>query len=309
MDEEFTTTAYTNVQENLKLPTEDQVIFEEPASSTGTLNSLQNLEKNSASLVSSSWRSHGKKNQRKPMLNQRFRELEQQMANLIQDKSALEERLNKHGSRLYNLENLNIPQIVSKVVDEIVTDVVDWALQAPLRARFKDLLEADMKEILLQRMWETGSYKTHEDHKKLYEALKKSMNRDHSDQLQVDLAEARKKRQKRSDSPRTLSGSPQPQPPPLPPPAGTSSAPDTSRASGSSQLPPPPPPPSTNTNRGNQQQGSGAPSSSKSAASTPQSMAWTTYDTRYESASFVAIQETSPTVTPPKVRYAAEYNL
>ncbi|GKF41180.1 hypothetical protein Tco_0124522, partial [Tanacetum coccineum] len=45
MDEEFTTTAYPNVHENLKLPTEDQVILEEPASSTGTLSSLQNLEK------------------------------------------------------------------------------------------------------------------------------------------------------------------------------------------------------------------------------------------------------------------------
>ncbi|GJY40118.1 hypothetical protein Tco_0427388 [Tanacetum coccineum] len=45
MDEEFTTTAYQNVQENLKLPTEDQVILEEPVSSTGTLSSLQNLEK------------------------------------------------------------------------------------------------------------------------------------------------------------------------------------------------------------------------------------------------------------------------
>nr|GFC72132.1 hypothetical protein [Tanacetum cinerariifolium] len=45
MDEEFTTTAYPNVQENLKLPTEDQVILEEPASSTGTLSSLQNLYK------------------------------------------------------------------------------------------------------------------------------------------------------------------------------------------------------------------------------------------------------------------------
>nr|GFB32111.1 hypothetical protein [Tanacetum cinerariifolium] len=34
MDEEFTTTAYLNVQENLKLPTDDHVILEEPASST-----------------------------------------------------------------------------------------------------------------------------------------------------------------------------------------------------------------------------------------------------------------------------------
>ncbi|GJT24599.1 retrovirus-related pol polyprotein from transposon TNT 1-94 [Tanacetum coccineum] len=45
MDEEFTITAYPNVQENLKLPTEDQVILEEPVSSTRTMSSLQNLEK------------------------------------------------------------------------------------------------------------------------------------------------------------------------------------------------------------------------------------------------------------------------
>ncbi|GJT14931.1 retrovirus-related pol polyprotein from transposon TNT 1-94 [Tanacetum coccineum] len=45
MDEGFTTTAYPNVQENLKLPTEDQVILEEPASSMGTLSLLQNLDK------------------------------------------------------------------------------------------------------------------------------------------------------------------------------------------------------------------------------------------------------------------------
>ncbi|GKA77682.1 hypothetical protein Tco_0784219 [Tanacetum coccineum] len=45
MDEEFTINAYPNVLENLKLPTEDQVILEELASSTGTRSSLQNLEK------------------------------------------------------------------------------------------------------------------------------------------------------------------------------------------------------------------------------------------------------------------------
>nr|GFA29659.1 hypothetical protein [Tanacetum cinerariifolium] len=45
MDEEFTTTAYPNVQDNLKLPFEDLVIPEEPASSTRTLFSLQNLKK------------------------------------------------------------------------------------------------------------------------------------------------------------------------------------------------------------------------------------------------------------------------
>ncbi|GJX22135.1 hypothetical protein Tco_0226580 [Tanacetum coccineum] len=34
-----------DLEENLKLPTGDQVILEEPTSSTGTLSSLQNLDK------------------------------------------------------------------------------------------------------------------------------------------------------------------------------------------------------------------------------------------------------------------------
>ncbi|GKG61387.1 hypothetical protein Tco_0619112, partial [Tanacetum coccineum] len=45
MDKEFTKMAYPNVQENLKLPTEDQVRLEEPASSAETLSSLLNLDK------------------------------------------------------------------------------------------------------------------------------------------------------------------------------------------------------------------------------------------------------------------------
>nr|GEX97900.1 monodehydroascorbate reductase [Tanacetum cinerariifolium] len=168
----------------------------------------------------------------------------------------LEQRLDSHGTRLYTLEHLDIPHQVSKAVDEVVTDMVDWAMQAPLRNRFKDLPEADMKEMLRQRMWEIDSYKTHEDHMQLYEALEKSMNRDHSEELLKDLAEARKKKKKRSLS--GASGSP--------------------GASGSSQVPPPPPPPPS-TNQEGQSKGSAAPSSSKTAASAKY-QAWTTNDTR-----------------------------
>ncbi|GKB94999.1 hypothetical protein Tco_0981136 [Tanacetum coccineum] len=158
-------------------------------------------------------------------------ELEQHMADLVQSNLALEERMDKHGSRLYKLENLDLPHQVSKAVDEIVMDVVDWAIQDQLRDRFRDFLEADMKEILYHRMWETNSYKAHEDHKKLYEALEKSMDCDHSDQLLTDLAKARRKKKRSHDSPKTPPGSPPHQTPPPPPPAGPSG---TSRASGTS---------------------------------------------------------------------------
>nr|GFD30905.1 hypothetical protein [Tanacetum cinerariifolium] len=55
LDKEFTTTAYPNVQENLKLSSEDLVIPEEPASSTRTCLLYKTLKKISASQINSSW--------------------------------------------------------------------------------------------------------------------------------------------------------------------------------------------------------------------------------------------------------------
>ncbi|GJW76487.1 hypothetical protein Tco_0138169 [Tanacetum coccineum] len=282
MDEGFIANAYPKVQENLKLTVEEQVVLEEPASSIGTLSSLQHLakdfsfgdqffnnkpsdvenEKTTAETEAESMVSvtiHQDTSTIPPMtssmidvisrpdspnehwplpaiatataitttsittlplppqpqqsttdsiLIKRIGKLEQHMSDLIQDNLALEERMEKHGSRLYKLENLDIPHQVSKAVEEIVTDAVDWAIQAPLRDRFRDLPEADMKEILPHRMWETNSYKAHEDHKKLYEALEKSMDRDQSDHLLIDLAEAGRKKKKRHDSLKTPHGYP-----------------------------------------------------------------------------------------------------
>nr|GEW96732.1 hypothetical protein [Tanacetum cinerariifolium] len=155
------------------------------------------------------------------MLIKRIDELEQFMANLIQDNKYLEERLDSHG--LTGLFKLH-----SRIASETCQ-------------------KTDMKEILHQRMWETNAYKAHEDHMMLYEALKKSMNHDHTDELLKDLVEARKKKKKRRDSPKMPPGSPPHQPPhPLPPtgPSGSSGSPG---ASGSSQvMTPPPPPPFTN---------------------------------------------------------------
>ncbi|GJT12602.1 hypothetical protein Tco_0859644 [Tanacetum coccineum] len=150
------------------------------------------------------------------ILLNRLEEHEQHIADLVEANQALEERLDKHGSKLYKLENQDIPNQVSKVVDEIVTDAVDWAMQAPLRERFRDLPEADVKEILHNRI-----------------------------SCLIWLKQGKKKK-KRQGSPKTPPGSPPyPPPPPLPPagPSGTSRA---SGASGSSQSPPPPPPPSNN---------------------------------------------------------------
>ncbi|GKE76480.1 hypothetical protein Tco_1542600, partial [Tanacetum coccineum] len=82
------------------------------------------------------------------ILVRRIGELEQHMVDLVQANLALGERLDKHGTRLYNLENLDIPHKVSQAVDEIVTDA---------------------------RMFEDDSYKANNVYKDLYEALQKSL--------------------------------------------------------------------------------------------------------------------------------------
>nr|GEV40972.1 hypothetical protein [Tanacetum cinerariifolium] len=156
--------------------------------------------------------------------------------------------------------------------------IIENLIQDNKHLEDRDLPEADMKEILHQRMWETNSYKAHEDHMMLYEALEKSMNCDHTNELLKDLAEARRKKKKRRDSPKTPPGSPRHQPPPPSPPAGPSGTSGSLGASGSSQVPPPPPPPSS-TNQEGQSHGSTAPSSSNTAASAEYT-AWTTTNTR-----------------------------
>ncbi|GJS95418.1 retrovirus-related pol polyprotein from transposon TNT 1-94, partial [Tanacetum coccineum] len=181
MNEEFITIAYPNVQENLKLPTEDQE--EDP----GKTNNEAESQSDSPLLTSTTTISTI--TTATTTLPPPPPQPQQSTAYPI---------LVKHiGSRLYNLENLNIPYKVSLAVDEIVTDSVDWAMQAPLQARFKDLPTVDIKEIIQQRMLEDNSYKAHDE-------------------------EARKKRRKRHDVPRTPSGSPPSQPPHPPPPADAS---------------------------------------------------------------------------------------
>nr|GEV17514.1 hypothetical protein [Tanacetum cinerariifolium] len=247
MDEGFTVMAYPKVQENIKLTVEEQVLLEEPPSSSGTLSSLQYLTKDlsfgdlffsnkpseadndkattktkaesmllkataTGTTTTLPPPSQQQQSTTDAMMMKRIGELEHIMADLIQENKRLEKRLDSHGVRLYTLEQLDIPH-----------------------------------QILHQRIWETDSYKSHKDHMQLYEALEKSMSRDHSEELAKDLVEARKKKKKSHESPKMPLGSPPHQPPPPPLPAGPSGASGSPRASGSSQVPPPPlPPPFTN---------------------------------------------------------------
>nr|GEU88276.1 monodehydroascorbate reductase [Tanacetum cinerariifolium] len=269
LDEEFTATAYPKVQENLKLAVEEHVLLEDPASSSGTLSSLQHLSRDISfgDLFFCDKPSNADKNAETKVESMVNVPIQQALSSISLMTSSIIDLTSRPES----------PK-VSKAVSKVVTNAVDWAMQAPLRNRFRDLPEADMKEILHQHIWETESYKTHEDHMQLFKALEKSMNREHSEELAQDLAEARNKKKKSRESPKTPPGSPSHQPPPPPLPAGSSEALGAPGASGSSQVPPPPPLPSS-TNQESPSKGSIAPSSSKTAASAKY-QAWTTTDIR-----------------------------
>ncbi|GJR49021.1 hypothetical protein Tco_1317124 [Tanacetum coccineum] len=68
-------------------------------------------------------------------------------------------------------------------------------------------------------MFEDNSYKAHEVHNDLYEALQKSLELDYSNQRLAHQKEARKKKRNKCAALRTPSGSPPSPPPPPPPPA------------------------------------------------------------------------------------------
>nr|GEZ88216.1 hypothetical protein [Tanacetum cinerariifolium] len=273
MDEGFTTTAYPSVQENLKLTVEEQVILEEPASSIGTLSSLQHLAKDLSFgdlfFNDKPSEADNKKTTAKTKAESMVSVTIQQDASSIPpmttpiinltlrpDSPNVHRPLQATTTETTTTTTTHPPppqpqqsttySMLMKRIGEL-EQIMANLIQDNKHLEERDLLEVDMKEILHQRMWDTNSYKTHEDYMMSYEALEKYINRDHTNELLKDLAEARKNKKKSRDSPKTPPRSPPHQPPPHPPPAGPSG---TSRSLGASVLSqvlsPPPPPPSIN---------------------------------------------------------------
>ncbi|GKE17254.1 hypothetical protein Tco_1424831 [Tanacetum coccineum] len=138
------------------------------------------------------------------ILVKRMGELEQHIANLVEENLALEKRLDKQGSRIHKLETMDWPKMIreqtvefiksheidrkiEESVKEVVISSVKHAMRAPLRARFKDL-------------------PTHD-----------SIHRDESEDFDVDKAQEETKKKNKQDSPKTPPASPSlPPPPPLP---------------------------------------------------------------------------------------------
>nr|GEW64310.1 histone deacetylase 14 [Tanacetum cinerariifolium] len=95
--------------------------------------------------------------------------------------------------QVFNLELRDLPYKIDEAVCESVREVVHVALQALLQDRLRELPEDDMKEILHQRMFETGPYKSLPEHVALYEALEASMKHANMDKLLTKMDKSRKR--------------------------------------------------------------------------------------------------------------------
>ncbi|GJX45706.1 hypothetical protein Tco_0262382 [Tanacetum coccineum] len=97
-------------------------------------------------------------------LTERIAALEKKLSDLEQTNKNLDNTTRNLGYRVYTLELRDLPHKINEAVRENVKEDVQIALQPPLRDRFRDLAEEDMKEMLHQRMFESGTYKSLPEH-------------------------------------------------------------------------------------------------------------------------------------------------
>nr|GEW04381.1 hypothetical protein [Tanacetum cinerariifolium] len=102
---------------------------------------------------------------------------------------------------VFTLELQDLPHKIDQTVNTVVKEAVHIALQAPLRDCFRELPEAYMKEILHQRMFESGLYKSLPKHVALYEVLEASMDRENRDEFLAKKDMSRKRHRDDQDPP------------------------------------------------------------------------------------------------------------
>ncbi|GKA72522.1 hypothetical protein Tco_0778738, partial [Tanacetum coccineum] len=134
-------------------------------------------------------------------LAERVAALEKKLFDLEQNNKNLDNTTQNLRSRVYTLELRHLPHKINEAVRENVKEAVHIALQAPLRDHFRDLSEEDMKEMLHQRMFGTGSYKSHPENIALYEVLEASMERSQRDEFLAEKDKSRKRRRDDQDPP------------------------------------------------------------------------------------------------------------
>ncbi|GJZ96437.1 hypothetical protein Tco_0668771 [Tanacetum coccineum] len=136
-----------------------------------------------------------------PTLATRVSALEKICANFEKKHKLQDKTTQALSSRVFTLENHDLYSKIDNYINETVKEAVHNALQAPIRERFKELSEFEMKEILRDRMFESGSYRSHPEHTALYNALELSMDRENREEFIEAMTKSRKRRRDDQDPP------------------------------------------------------------------------------------------------------------
>ncbi|GKD63672.1 hypothetical protein Tco_1305780, partial [Tanacetum coccineum] len=232
--DEFMADLYPKVQKSLKFSADEHVILEDPLSSTETLSSMKNLD--DAYAIGDQFINDkstddelGKLNVEAKVVSmvtvliyqasspvpplstpqstteselaERVTALKKKLSDLEQNNKNLNNTTQNLGSRVYTLELRDLPHKINEAVRENVKEAVKIALQAPLRDRFRDLSEEDMKEMLHQRMFESGTYKSLPEHIALYKALEASIAQAQRDEFLAEKDKSHKRCRDDQDPP------------------------------------------------------------------------------------------------------------
>ncbi|GJS13770.1 copia protein [Tanacetum coccineum] len=127
--------------------------------------------------------------------------LEQICANLAKINKQHDQTSQALSSRIFTLENHDLYSKIDKYINENVKEAVQDALKALVRESFRELSEFEMKEIIRDRMFDSGSYQSQPEHSALYEALDASMKCKNREEFIDAMAKSRKRRRDDQDPP------------------------------------------------------------------------------------------------------------
>nr|GEU42607.1 hypothetical protein [Tanacetum cinerariifolium] len=218
MHEDFVATVYPQVHEGFKHRDEEHAHMKNSVSSTGTLSSMKNLDNFTFGDQFIADKSL-KDEPRNANVETRVESMEMvsihqassfisSLSTPVLDLSTLKPRHKLHdktiqglSTRVFTLELQDLPHKINETANEAVKEAIQIALQAPLKERFKDMSKADMKEIIHDQMFKSGSYRSQHEHVALYEALEASMKRDNRDEFLAEKEKSRKRRRDDQDHP------------------------------------------------------------------------------------------------------------
>nr|GEX88015.1 hypothetical protein [Tanacetum cinerariifolium] len=202
--EEFMANVYLNVHGSLKFPVDEHVILEEPQSLSRTVSSIKNLDdaytiKDQFINDKSTEDEPGKLNVKRKVISMVTVLIHQASSSVpplsttIIDLSPLKSVSSTTQPLIFTTTTMTTttlpppPQQQSIIESELATRVAAILLELP---------KADMKEILHQRMLETGTYKSLPKHVALYEAFEASMEPANMDEFLAVKDKSRKRRLK-----------------------------------------------------------------------------------------------------------------